>query len=100
MLTADPMGMLAIVGMGYSCSILSTIVFGTDDVGVMDLVAGGVVEGGSTRGQAFFSNDFGFSVDVVGKSKPSYTILFSSTTGENKQNYLGMSNGYYTCILP
>jgi hypothetical protein len=57
------------------------------------------VEEGSTRGWAFFRNDSGFLMKVVGKSKPSYTILFSSTTEENKQSYPVMSNGYCTCIL-
>jgi len=75
------------------------MVFGTDDAGVMDSVASGVVEGGSTHGQAFFRNDSGFSVKVVGKSKSSYIILFSSTIGENKQSYPVMSNAYYICIL-
>ena len=75
------------------------MVFGTDDARVTDSVVGGVVEGGSTRDQAFFRNDSGFSMKFVGKLKPSYTILFSSTTGENKQSYLVISNGYYTCIL-
>jgi hypothetical protein len=75
------------------------MVFGTDGAGVMGSVAGGVVEGGSTRGQAFFRNDSGFLMKVVGKPKPSYPILFSSTIGENKQSYPVMSNGYCTCIL-
>ena len=98
-LTAGPIGMLATVGTEYSCSVLSVMVFGTDDARVTDSVVGGVVEGGSTRGQVFFRNDSGFSMKFVGKLKPSYTILFSSTTGENKQSYPIMSNGYYTCIL-
>jgi hypothetical protein len=38
-------------------------------------------------------------VKFISKSNQSNTILFSSTTGENKQSYLVMSNGYYTCIL-
>ena len=75
------------------------MVFGTDDAGVMGSVAGGVAKGGSTRGRAFFRNDSGFLVKFVDKSKPSYTLLFSSTIGENKQSYPVMSNGYYTCIL-
>ena len=99
MLTLGPTGTLAIMGTEYSCSVLTAMVFGTDDARVRNSVAGGVVEGGSTRGQAFFRNDSGFSMKVVGKSKPSYTILFSSTIGENKQSYPIMSNGYYTCIL-
>jgi hypothetical protein len=75
------------------------MVFGMDGAGVMGLVAGGVVEGGSTRGQASFRNDSGFLVKVISKSKQSYTILFSTTIGENKQSYPIMMNGYYTCIL-
>ena len=74
------------------------MVFGTDDAGVMGSVAGGVAKGGSTRGWAFFRNDSRFLVKFVGKSKLSYTILFSSTIGENKQSYPIMSNGYYTFI--
>jgi hypothetical protein len=70
-----------------------------DGAGVMGLVVGGVEEGGSTRGQASFRNDSGFLVKVISKSKQSYTILFSPTTGENKQSYPIMINGYYTCIL-
>ena len=79
MLIVGPAGMLAIVGMEYSCSVLSAMVFGTDGALMMGLVAGGVAEG-SSQGWAFFRNDSGFLVKVVGKSKPSYTILFSSTT--------------------
>jgi hypothetical protein len=93
------MGTVATMGTEYSRRVLLAMVFGTDDVGVTGSVADGVVEGGSTRGQAFFRNDSRFSVKVVGKSKPSYTIMFSSTTGENKQSYPVMSNGYYKCIL-
>jgi hypothetical protein len=63
-------------------------------------VAGGVAEGGSTQGWAFFRNDSRFLMKFVGKSKPSYTILFSSIIGENKQSYPVMSSGYYTSILP
>jgi hypothetical protein len=48
MLTAGSTGTLAIVGIEYSCSVLSAMVFGTDDAGVTNLVADGVVEGGST----------------------------------------------------
>ena len=48
MLIAGTMGMLATSGMEYSCSVLSAIVFGTDDAGVTGSVASGVVEGGST----------------------------------------------------
>ena len=66
---------------------------------VMGSVAGGVAEGGSTRGRPYFRNDSGFLVKVIGKSKPSYTILFSSIIGENKQSYPVMINGYYTYIL-
>jgi len=66
MLTAGPTGTLATMGMEYLCNVLSAIVFGTNDVGVMDLVVDGVVEGGSTRGQSLFWNDSGFSVKVVG----------------------------------
>ena len=99
MLTVGPTGTLATVGTEYSCSILLAMVFGTDGAGVKGSVASRVVEGGSTRGQAFFRNDSGFSMKVVGKSKPSYTILFSSTIGENKQSYPIMINGYYTGIL-
>jgi hypothetical protein len=99
MLTAGPTGTLAIVGTEYSCSILSAMVFGTDGVGVTGLVAGGVAKGGSTRGWAFLRNDSRFLVKFVGKLKLSYTILFSSTIGENKQSYPVMINGYYTCIL-
>ena len=99
MFTMGPLGMLATIGMEYLCSVLLAMVFGTDDVGVTNSIAGGVVEGGSTWGWAFFRNDSGFLVKVVSKSKPSYTILFSSTTGKDKQSYPVMINGYYTCIL-
>jgi hypothetical protein len=70
-----------------------------DGAGVTGLVVGGVAEGGSTQGQASFRNDSRFLVKVIGKSKLSYTILVSPTTGENKQSYPVMINGYYTCIL-
>ena len=44
MLTAGPMGMLAIAGMEYSWSFDEG--FGTDGALMMGSVAGGVVEGG------------------------------------------------------
>jgi hypothetical protein len=99
MLIAGPTGMLATMGTEYSRSVLSAIAFSTDGAWMTGSVAGGVMEGGLTWGQAFFRNDSGFSVKVVGKSKPSYTILFSPIIGENKQSYPVMINGYYTCIL-
>ena len=87
MLIVGPMGTLATARMEYLRSILSAIGFGTDGALMTGSVASGVAEGGSSRGQAFFRNDSRFSVKDVGKSKPSYTILFSSITGENKQSY-------------
>ena len=82
MLIAGPMGTLATVGIEYLRSVLTAIGFGMDGAGVTDSVASGVVEGGSTQDQAFFRNDSRFLVKFVGKSKLSYTILFSSTIGE------------------
>ena len=99
MLAVGLTGTLAIVGTEYSCNILLAMVFGTDGAGVTGSVAGKVVERGSTLAQAFFRNDSRFSAKVVGKSKPSYTILISSIIGENKQSYHVMINGHYTCIL-
>jgi hypothetical protein len=81
MLATGPTGTLATMGTKYSRRVLSAMVFGTDDARVTGSVADGVVEGGSTRGQAFFRNDSRFSVKVVGKSKLSYNILFSSIIG-------------------
>jgi hypothetical protein len=99
MLTAGPMGTLATTGTEYLRSVLSAIAFGTDGAWMIGLVVSGLVEGGLAWGQAFFRNDSRFSVKVVSKSKPSYTILFSSIIGENKQSYPFMINDYYTCIL-
>ena len=84
MLAVGLTGTLAIVGTEYSCNILLAMVFGTDGAGLTGLVAGGVAEGGLTRGWAFFRNDSRFLVKFIGKSKPFYTILFSSMTGEKK----------------
>jgi hypothetical protein len=63
------------------------MVFVADGAWMMDSAAGGVAERGSTQGQAFFRCDFGFLMKLVGQSQSSYTILFSSTIGENKQSY-------------
>jgi hypothetical protein len=87
MLTASPMIMFATMGMKYSRNILSAMVFDADGAWMTDSAADGVAERGSTQGRAFFRCDSGFLMKLVGQSKPSYTILFSSTTGENKQSY-------------
>ena len=98
MLITGLMGTLATVGTEYSQSILSAIGFGTNGNLMTGSVVNGVAKGGSSWGWAFFRNDFRFLVKFIDKSKPSYTILLSSTIGENKQRYSIMSNGYYTSI--
>jgi hypothetical protein len=70
MLTVGPIGTLATLGTEYSRRVLSTMGFGTDGAWVMGSAAGGVVEGGSTRGWDFFRNDSEFLVKFVGNSKP------------------------------
>jgi hypothetical protein len=54
MLIAGPMSTLATLGMEYSRRVLSAMVYGMDGAWMTGSVAGGVAEGGSTRGWAFF----------------------------------------------